>query len=169
MYCWHPDFLLHCWPVQAPLFATLYAERANGLHRLGRHEEALRDCSRAIYTKDDCRSAWLTKRLALHALGRHEEALREMATLMQGWGQSDSTVRHAHQQAEFEMRKSKRPDYYALMVPWLCTLIPPLVTPVLVSQTQCVMCRSGDSLCHFVLSNTQGCKRVASEREIKAA
>eukprot|EP00037_Helgoeca_nana_P003067 m.37854 g.37854 ORF g.37854 m.37854 type:complete len:625 (-) comp13232_c0_seq2:147-2021(-) len=116
-------------PDKAPLFATLYAERANGLHRLGRHEEALRDCSRAIYTKDDCRSAWLTKRLALHALGRHEEALREMATLMQGWGQSDSTVRHAHQQAEFEMRKSKRPDYYALM----------------------------------------GCKRVASEREIKAA
>jgi tetratricopeptide (TPR) repeat protein len=157
--------------VQAPLFATLYAERANGLHRLGRHEEALRDCSRAIYTKDDCRSAWLTKRLALHALGRHEEALREMATLMQGWGQSDSTVRHAHQQAEFEMRKSKRPDYYALMVPWLFTQITlwSRLCWYPVSQPQCVMCRSDDSLCHFVLSNTQGCKRVASEREIKAA
>lgn len=101
---------------QAPLYATLLAERANGYHRLGRHEESLRDCSRAIYAKDDCRKAWLTKRLALHALGRHEEAVQEMSKLMQGWGQNDATVRHAYQQADFELRKSKRCDYYALMV-----------------------------------------------------
>jgi tetratricopeptide (TPR) repeat protein len=102
-------------PDKAPLFATLHAERANAMYRLGRHEEALRDCARAIYAKDDCRRAWLVKRLALHGLGRHEEALREMETLTQGWGANDATVRHARERAEFELRKSKRPDYYALL------------------------------------------------------
>mmetsp|Transcript_24227 Transcript_24227/g.72321 ORF Transcript_24227/g.72321 Transcript_24227/m.72321 type:complete len:626 (+) Transcript_24227:66-1943(+) len=111
----YSELVDHKLPDKAPLHATLYAERANGLYRLERHDEALADCAKAIYARDDCRKAWLTKRLALNALGRHDEALREMQTLMQGWGQSDVTVRHAYQQAEFELRKSKRPDYYEII------------------------------------------------------
>eukprot|EP00039_Didymoeca_costata_P005326 m.80545 g.80545 ORF g.80545 m.80545 type:complete len:586 (+) comp12766_c0_seq2:218-1975(+) len=116
-------------PEKAPLYASLYARRGNANYRLELYDAALTDCAHAIYVKDDCKSAWLTKRLALHALGKHEEALKEMQGLMQGWGQNDNVIRHACQQAEFELRKSKRPDYYALL----------------------------------------GCKRVATEGEIKNA
>jgi hypothetical protein len=41
-------------------------------------------------------------RLALHALGRHEEALKDMQSLMERWGQSDSTIRHACVKDPFE-------------------------------------------------------------------
>eukprot|EP00040_Diaphanoeca_grandis_P032608 m.198119 g.198119 ORF g.198119 m.198119 type:complete len:602 (+) comp32680_c0_seq2:305-2110(+) len=102
-------------PKQTPLYASVMAERANAHYRLQMHAESLSDCAKAIYSKDDCKKAWLTKRLALHGLGRHEEASAEMQKLMQGWGQNDATIRHAAFKADFELRKSKRPDYYALL------------------------------------------------------
>jgi len=102
-------------PESAPLFANLYALRGNAFYRLKEYEDALRDCVRAVYVKDDCKDAWLTKRLTLHALGRHADALKDMQSLMERWGQNDSTIRHACHKAEFELRKSKRPDYYRMM------------------------------------------------------
>jgi tetratricopeptide (TPR) repeat protein len=102
-------------PAEAPLFASLYALRGNAFFRLKEHEAALRDCSRAVYVKDDCKEAWLTKRLVLHALGRHDEAVKDMQGLMERWGQNDAAIKHAHHKADFELRKSKRPDYYAML------------------------------------------------------
>ena len=102
-------------PENAPLFANLYAIRGNAFYRLKAYEEALRDCARAVYVKDDCKEAWLTKRLTLHALGRHADALQDMKALMDRWGQNDATIRHACHKAEFELRKAKRPDYYGMM------------------------------------------------------
>merc|ERR1711990_527082 len=52
---------------------------------------------------------------ALHGLGRHQEAYDDMQSLMQTWGQGDAVVRHAYERADFEVRKEKRPDYYALI------------------------------------------------------
>eukprot|EP00041_Stephanoeca_diplocostata_P003292 m.33255 g.33255 ORF g.33255 m.33255 type:complete len:557 (-) comp14219_c0_seq2:1183-2853(-) len=49
-------------PHKAPIFAAIHAERANAFYRLGRHEESLKDCGIAIYTQEDCKRAWLTKR-----------------------------------------------------------------------------------------------------------
>lgn len=99
---------------RAPLVATLHAERASARLRLKSYDEALKDCALAIYAQDDCKSAWLTKAQVLHALGRHEEALHDMSTLSQTF-QNDTQVSHAHQRASFEVRKAKRPDYYALL------------------------------------------------------
>jgi len=102
-------------PEAAPLYASLYSKRGNAHCRLQDHEAALRDCAKALYVKDDCKSAWLTRRLSLHALGRHEEAFNDMKGLMQRWGQTDTAMKHAYHKAEFELRKSKRVDYYSLL------------------------------------------------------
>ena len=66
------------------------------------------------FPQDDCKAAWLTKAQALHALGRHTEALADMQALSQTFG-NDAQVSHALQRASFEVRKEKRPDYYALL------------------------------------------------------
>ena len=101
-------------PPHAPLSASLYAERAAARLRLKDYEACLKDCAIAIYAMDDCKSAWLTKAQALHALNRHEEALNDMHTISQTF-QNDPQVSHALQRASFEVRKAKRPDYYALL------------------------------------------------------
>ena len=94
---------------------TAGAERANAHHRVGQHDLALQDCAKATYARSDCKRAWLVRRLALHALGRHQEAVDDMERLMREWGQQDAGIRHAHERATFELRKSKRPDLYALL------------------------------------------------------
>ena len=99
---------------RAPLVASLHAERAAARLRLKNYDEALKDCALAIYAQDDCKSAWLTKAQVLHALGRHEEALHDMSALAQTF-QNDTQVAHAQQRASFEVRRAKRPDYYALL------------------------------------------------------
>jgi len=101
-------------PQHAPLSASLHAERAAAHLRCKDYEGALKDCAIAIYALDDCKSAWLTKAQALHALGRHEEAHADMLELSQTFG-NDSQVSHALQRAAFEVRREKRPDYYALL------------------------------------------------------
>jgi len=101
-------------PQHAPLCANLHAERAAAHLRLKAYDAALKDCAIAIYALDDCKSAWLTRAQALHALGRHAEALADMQELSKTFA-NDSQVSHALQRASFEVRKAKRPDYYALL------------------------------------------------------
>jgi len=100
----------------SPLVASIYAERANCYLRLGDFLATLKDCAKSIYLKDDCIEAHITKAIALRGLNRHDEALREMTVLMEkGWGGRDARIRHAYETAEFEARKAKRPDYYAVL------------------------------------------------------
>jgi len=105
---------LDAFPPHAPLSASLHAERAATWLRLKDFDAALKDCALAIYARDDCKAAWLTKAQALHALGRHEEALRDMSALSQTF-QNDAQVNHALQTASFEVRKEKRPRYYDIL------------------------------------------------------
>ena len=102
-------------PEHAPMSAMLHAERGAALLRLREYDLCLRDCALAIYAQDDCKAAWLTKAQALHALGRHEEAHREMSELQRTCFHNDPQVSHAVQKASFEVRKARRPDYYALL------------------------------------------------------
>mmetsp|Transcript_37526 Transcript_37526/g.119380 ORF Transcript_37526/g.119380 Transcript_37526/m.119380 type:complete len:222 (-) Transcript_37526:818-1483(-) len=102
-------------PIHAPLSATLHAERAAARLRLKEYDEALKDCAVAIYAQDDCKPAWLTKAEALHCLGRHEEAARDLQAVKDGFAGNDTQINHALQRAQFEIRKKKRPDYYALL------------------------------------------------------
>ena len=102
-------------PPHAPLLARLRTSLANALHRTGDHEGALRECALALAAQGDFRDAWLGKCNALQALDRHQEAARDMDALMKSWGQNDSVIRHRYERAVFEVRKARRPDYYALL------------------------------------------------------
>ena len=101
-------------PQHAPISATLHAERAAALLRLRDYEGALRDCAVALYAQDDCKGAWVTKAAALQALGRHEQALHELRPIMESLGH-DAQIKGAYNRAEFEVRKARRTDYYALL------------------------------------------------------
>jgi DnaJ family protein C protein 7 len=50
----------------------------------------------------------------LHKLERHEEALQDMEQLRVMY-EHDEVVKHWHEQAQFKVRKAKRPDYYGLL------------------------------------------------------
>jgi len=42
--------------------------------------------------------------------------------LINGWGANDEAVKHAYFKADFELRRSKRPDYYTIFgVPHVAT------------------------------------------------
>ncbi|KAJ8602267.1 hypothetical protein CTAYLR_003657 [Chrysophaeum taylorii] len=98
-----------------PLVAQVRAERANCYLRLGDHAASLRDCAVALYVKDDCIDAHLTRAAALRATGRHDHALADLGALMDRWGHNDVRVRHAYETTAFEARKAKRPDYYVVL------------------------------------------------------
>lgn len=101
-------------PQHAPLSATLHAERGATALRLRDFEAALKDCTVALYSQDDCRSAWVTKAAALQGLGRHEQALAELKPIMGSLGHLPE-IQGAYNRAEFEVRKMRRPDYYAIL------------------------------------------------------
>ena len=82
--------------------------------RLKQYNYALSDASKAVYSLDDCIPAWIILANALHGLGRHDEALSQMEDLMNKWGSTNEEIRTAYEKADFEVRKLKRPDFYAL-------------------------------------------------------
>ena len=50
------------------------------------------------------------------ALGRHAEARKHLKDIIdESWGGSDVRVKHAFEQADFDLRRTKRLDYYALL------------------------------------------------------
>lgn len=102
-------------PAASPLGAQCFAQRAMCHLRLQRFDQCLQDCARAVYAKEDCVDAWVTRANALHALGRHQEALDDMQDLMQRWGANDPQIKHQWQRADFEVRKLKRRDAYGIM------------------------------------------------------
>jgi len=101
-------------PKHSPLTAKLYSERAKAALRLKQFELCLRDCGVALYAQDDHMDAWLCKASALHALGRHDEALRDMSELAQLY-HNDEKVMAAYNKAQFEVRKTKRTNYYEVL------------------------------------------------------
>lgn len=114
-------------PKASPLRVDLLAERADASFRYGKdlalgsteqvalYEDALHDASNAIYQKDDCQRAWLTRLYALRELNRHEEAVVDARELLNRWGSNDVQIRNAAERAEFELRKSKRPELYGVL------------------------------------------------------
>jgi len=102
-------------PKKSPLRVQLLAERAHASYCAGLFHEALKDASQAIYQQDDCQRAWLTRFYCLRELGRHEEAVKDARELLQRWGANDIQIRNAAEKAEFELRKSKRPDLYGVL------------------------------------------------------
>eukprot|EP00899_Mesostigma_viride_P014979 jgi/Mesvir1/23482/Mv22330-RA.1 len=104
-------------PPKAPLLATIYAERAKCHLRLQALDVCLADCSAALGVMEDCKDAWLTRASALEKSGRREQAREELSALLQEGGmfQHDRQVVSALERREFEIRKQKRPDLYAIL------------------------------------------------------
>lgn len=101
-------------PLKAPLYSMLYSKRAEANIRLQKFEDALRDCELAIRGRDDCVEAWLYKAKALHGLGRDEDAMNQLGQVLHKWGANSRELQNAYENAEFEVRKKKRPDYYKI-------------------------------------------------------
>jgi len=101
-------------PPKSALITQLYSERANSYLRLGEHDKCLADCQSALEGRDDCKEAWVCRAAALIATKRHEEALKEMTSLQQMF-EHDTLVKHWKDKADFELRKTKRTDYYAVL------------------------------------------------------
>ena len=95
--------------------ARIYGERANCYQRGKRFPECLKDCAQAIYANPRHKEAFLTRSNALQALGRHEEAVADLETVASKLDPEDKLVRQRLQRAQFELRKSKRPDYYGIL------------------------------------------------------
>ena len=94
--------------------ATLFGLRANANVRLRRYDDALRDCAASIESREDHKPAYYTMSTALLAEGRAEEAAAALERLL-AMDPSDETTRRHRDKARFEVRKQKRPDYYAIL------------------------------------------------------
>lgn len=67
-------------PANKSFNSKIHCNRANALSRLGKHEEAIKDCEKAIYYDHGYAKAYLRKAACLKALGgvtNLEQALRE--------------------------------------------------------------------------------------------
>ncbi len=102
-------------PFHVSLRGEVLAERGNTYFRLNQHELALNDCTKAIELKVDSRRAWLTKIYTLQSLERFEEAVQVSSQVMETWGSNDAVIKGAHETAVFNLRKSRRPDFYGLL------------------------------------------------------
>jgi DnaJ family protein C protein 7 len=102
-------------PARAGLTCLLRTRRAEALLRLRRHDECLADCAHALYAQNDCIDAWKWRCGALHAQGNFEAALEDCDALLKDWGAASEEIRGLHARAAFQVRKQKRPDYYALL------------------------------------------------------
>ena len=92
----------------------MYEERASAYFRLKQYDQCLKDCAKALYGSEGSISAHMTQAKALSALGRHEEAARGLHSLL-SLDQSNSQIRSQYEKTIFEMKRQKRPDYYAIL------------------------------------------------------
>ena len=101
-------------PTHSPFTASVLAQRANARLRLREYDASLADCAAAIASQEDHKPAYFTQATALLHLGKPQEAEESLAVLLK-MDPGDETVRRHHEKAAFEVRKSKRPDYYAIL------------------------------------------------------
>ena len=102
------------YPKKSLLYCQVLSKRGECYLRLKKYEEALKDASKTVYSREDHVPAWVIMMKALHGLGRHEDALAQAEDLMQHWGNSDKHIRASYENADFQVRKMKRPDFYEL-------------------------------------------------------
>lgn len=102
-------------PVRCVLRAEVLANRANAWFRLEQFSKALKDVADALYMQADNKRAILTRAYVRHAQDMHEEALKDLEPLMERWGQADAVIKGAYENAQFLVRKQRRPDYYKLL------------------------------------------------------
>ncbi|CAD7927230.1 unnamed protein product [Amoebophrya sp. A25] len=106
---------LHLGLEKSLLYSTLLSEAGSANFRLRRFEITLKRAQTALYIRPDFRDAVVLRANTLVALERYDEAVASLEGDTRLMFESDTRVQHAHQKAVFELRKSKRLDYYDLL------------------------------------------------------
>ena len=104
-------------PPTAPLRTALLTERAAAHLRLKAFEPCLADCEAALSAVDDSRqnkTAYITRASCLRQMGRFDDAVASLRPALE-MDPGDTQLQKHAQQADFEARKAKRPDYYSLL------------------------------------------------------
>ncbi|KAG0128222.1 hypothetical protein HOY82DRAFT_622579 [Tuber indicum] len=94
--------------------AKLYQNRAVANTKLQNWEEALADSDEAIKLDSTYTKARKTRAKALGQMGNWEEAVRELKAVSDA-NPGDSNIRKEIKEAELELKKSKRKDYYKIL------------------------------------------------------
>ncbi|CAH0521056.1 unnamed protein product [Peronospora belbahrii] len=99
--------------------SKIHCNRANALSRLCRHEEAIKDCDKAIYYDHGYAKAYLRKAACLKALGgleNLEQALRvyDQASKLVG-DDAQRDIQNNIRQTKLDIKKAKRKDYYKIL------------------------------------------------------
>ncbi|GMF20949.1 unnamed protein product [Phytophthora fragariaefolia] len=99
--------------------SKIHCNRANALSRLDRHEEAIKDCDKAIYYDHGYAKAYLRKAACLKALGgleNLEQALRvyDQASKLVG-DDAQRDIQNSIRQTKLDIKKAKRKDYYKIL------------------------------------------------------
>ncbi|CAH0492879.1 unnamed protein product [Peronospora farinosa] len=99
--------------------SKIHCNRANALSRLNRHEEAIKDCDKAIYYDHGYAKAYLRKAACLKALGgleNLEQALRvyDQASKLVG-DDAQRDIQSNIRQTKLDIKKAKRKDYYKIL------------------------------------------------------
>lgn len=96
--------------------AVVLARTVEGEEELDKTWKACLKCAcTAIYHDEKMIPAYLHKVKAMQSLGQFEEALEEMTVLSKGIGRGNESVHEHLKHAKFELKKSKRKDYYKLL------------------------------------------------------
>uniref|UniRef100_A0AAV1TWV0 J domain-containing protein n=1 Tax=Peronospora matthiolae TaxID=2874970 RepID=A0AAV1TWV0_9STRA len=99
--------------------SKIHCNRANALSRLNRHDEAIKDCDKAIYYDHGYAKAYLRKAACLKALGgpeNLEQALRvyDQASKLVG-DDAQRDIQNNIRQTKLDIKKAKRKDYYKIL------------------------------------------------------
>ncbi|KAK9356469.1 hypothetical protein V1523DRAFT_401947 [Lipomyces doorenjongii] len=94
--------------------SKLYSNRATVNIRLNRFEDAIKDCDAALELDPDFIKVRRTKARALGQLEKWDEAVQEFQKAVEV-DPSDSNLRAELREAELEVKKAKRKDYYKIL------------------------------------------------------
>jgi len=96
------------------LCAVLYQERAECYLRLNKLQECLADCRTSLRLNREMVPTYLTRSAAFAKMDNYEAAMSDIEHILRELDPSNAVARGRYQGYEFEVRKRKRPDLYAM-------------------------------------------------------
>ena len=97
--------------------AVIFSNRAILLSKLGRYDDAIRDCTQALQLDAAFTKPLKTRARAYQLNEQHEEAVRDFKRALDasiGTPEQD-TLRRETRRAEVELKRSKKVDYYKVL------------------------------------------------------
>ncbi|XP_052235097.1 dnaJ homolog subfamily C member 7-like isoform X3 [Dreissena polymorpha] len=93
--------------------SKLYCNRATVCTKIGKNEQSVEDCTKAIELDDTYLKAYMRRAKSYMDMEQYEEAVRDYEKILQ----LDKTRENKRllQEAKLELKKSKRKDYYKIL------------------------------------------------------